>query len=71
MEGPLLSEFNADAANKLWRSSYMYFGGRRVNQKERKEQTPRAGSIAITEEDSSPEDTVALDEWTSYFHLFI
>ena len=33
IEGPPLSDFNADAAIKLWRSSC--FGGSRVNQKER------------------------------------
>ena len=65
IEGPPLSDFNADAALKLWWSSC--FGGRRVNQTERKEYTPRAGSSAITDEASNSEDTFALDDWDQLF----
>ena len=63
IESPPLSDFNADAAIKLWQSSC--FGGSRVNQKERKEYTPRACSSAITdseEEDRNSKDTFALDD---------
>ena len=65
IEGPPLSDFNADAAIKLWWSNC--FGGCRVKQKERKEYTPRACSSAITEEDSNLEDPFALDDWDQLF----
>ncbi|KAL5502704.1 hypothetical protein EMCRGX_G009519 [Ephydatia muelleri] len=54
---------NSNAAIKLWRSR-SYLSGSRVNQKERKKNTPQAGCSATTEEDNSSEDTrFALDDW--------
>ena len=65
IEGAPLSDFNADAAIKLWWSSC--FGGHRVNQKERKEYTPRACSSAITDSEEDSNSTFALDDWDQLF----